>query len=201
MAGQLYKYKKSRLVHGVGINDADYPTQPMINGKQVICPYYVAWKAMLDRCYSGKCQQRQPTYKECSVCPDWIYFMNFRKWMQKQDWWGKQLDKDLLIEGNKVYSPTTCVFVDQTTNKFTNDHRRCRGDYPLGVCFHKHNGKFTARCCNPFSKKREGLGYFHCPNEAHLAWKKRKHQLACELADLQTDPRVADALRRRYLPE
>ena len=194
-------YKKNQKVYGVGVNDADYPTQPRVDGKKVKCRYYATWENMLQRCYNEKLLERQPTYRGCSVYPDWLYFMNFRKWMIQQDWEGKALDKDLLVVGNKVYSANTCVFVDRMTNSFTIDSAGARGDYPLGVNFHKASGKFTAFCCNPFSKKQEYLGYFHCPNQAHLAWKARKHILACQLADLQTDSRVAAALRTRYLPE
>ena len=201
MTRKSYKYKKNRLIHGVGVNDADYPVAPRVDGKVVKCPYYEVWHSMLRRCYNERYQERQPTYKGCTVCPDWIYFMNFRKWMMTQDWQGKALDKDLLIEGNKVYSPAICVFVDQTTNNFTTNRGRARGNYPIGVCMDKCRGQLQALCCNPFTKKQERLGYFTCPNEAHLAWKKRKHELACELADLQSDPRVADALRRRYSAE
>ena len=191
-------YKKTRLVHGVGINDADYATGTEVEGKAVRCPHYVVWKAMLRRCYDHKFQEHYPTYKGCSVCPEWIYFMNFRDWMMKQDWQGKALDKDLLTVGNKVYSPATCVFVDAMTNNFTNDRGRARGDYQLGVYFHKSVGKFQACCSNPFTKRREHLGVFNCEHQAHLAWKSRKHELANQLADLQPDARVADALRTRY---
>ena len=197
MARKLYN--KIKLVHGIGVNDADYAVQPKIDGEKVRCPYYNTWVDMLKRCYDDKFQNRRPTYKGCSVCPEWISFMNFRKWMMAQDWQGKQLDKDLLIRGNKVYSPTSCVFVDTMTNNFTTDSGRARGEYPIGVSFNKPLGKFQAQCQNPFAKKRETLGYFLCANQAHLAWKKRKHELACQLADLQTDPRVAEALRTRYI--
>ena len=190
--------KKTKLVYGIGVNDADYAVRPKINGKKVMCHYYKAWAHMLQRCYGKKYQEHYPTYKGCSVCPDWLYFMNFRKWMIRQDWEGKQLDKDLLVRGNKVYSEDTCVFVDAMTNLFTTDSGRSRGDYPLGVSFHKPLGKFQALCSNPFTKKLEYLGLFTCEHQAHLAWKARKHELACELADLQTDPRVAAALRTRY---
>ena len=201
MTRKSYKYKKNRLIHGVGINDADYTVESRINGKRVLCPYYITWRNMLERCYSEKCQKRRPTYKGCSVCPEWIYFMNFRKWMITQDWQGKALDKDLLVKGNKVYSPSTCVFVDSTTNNFTTDSGGSRGNYPLGVSFYKPSGKFKVQCRNPFTKEGEYLGLFTCQNEAHLVWKARKHELACQLADLQTDPRVVDALIRRYSPE
>ena len=194
-------YKKSRLIFGAGINDADYVTEYRVDGKWGICPYYLTWRNMLRRCYSEKFQKHQPTYKGCSVCPEWLYFMTFRKWMSSQDWQGKELDKDLLVEGNKVYSGDNCVFVDKITNTFTNSNGRARGNYLLGVCFYKPSGKFVARCCNPFSKKLEHLGYFTCQHQAHITWKKRKHELACQLAESQTDLRVADALRRRYLPE
>ena len=192
-------YKKTRLVCGIGINDADYPVQPTVDGKRTMCPYYITWCDMIKRCYSYKYQEHYPTYQGCSVCPEWISFMNFRKWMIQQDWEGKALDKDLLFEGNKVYSQDTCVFVDTMTNTFTLNREKSRGNHPTGVSFHKSKGKFMTQCNNPFTKKKEFLGYFHCEHEAHLAWKKRKHELACQLADLQTDERVADVLRMRYL--
>ena len=193
--------KRNKLVYGVGINYADYKVEHRIDGKRVRCSYYRTWDNMLCRCYSEKYQDRNPTYKGCYVWTEWLYFMNFRKWMMKQDWQGKQLDKDLLVVGNKVYSPEACVFVDIMTNSFTIDCGRKRGEYPIGVSFHKRKGKFQTHCSNPFSKKLEYLGYFTCEHQAHLAWKARKHILACQLADLQTDPRVAAALRARYLPE
>ena len=190
--------KKNKLIYGVGINDADYAVETRVDGKRVRCPYYITWISMLLRCYDHKYQERHPTYKGCSVCPEWISFMNFRKWMMKQDWEGKQLDKDLLVRGNKVYSPETCIFVDRITNTFTLDCGRSRGNYLVGVHFHKPTGKFIAQCCNPFTKEQEYLGLFTCEHQAHLAWKARKHELACQLAELQTDPRVAAALRTRY---
>ena len=124
--------------------------------------------------------------------------MSFRAWMMQQDWEGKQLDKDILVPGNKMYSPDTCVFVGGVVNGFLTDSAAARGEWPLGVHWHERKQKFQSMCCNPFTKKQETLGLFHCPNKAHLAWKARKHELACQLADLQTDERVAEALRTRY---
>lgn len=118
--------------------------------------------------------------------------------MERQQWKGMEIDKDLLFVGNKVYSAETCVFVDRVTNVFVIDRAADRGEWPLGVSFKKDIGKFSARCQNPFTKRRENLGYFKCPSEAHEAWRKRKHELACQLAELQTDARVAEALRNRY---
>ena len=187
------------LVCGVGVNDADYTVSPTINGKIVNCPYYVSWISMLIRCYSEQSKLRRPTYKGCSVCEEWLTFSNFKMWMETQDWQGKELDKDILVAGNKIYSAETCVFVSKIVNSFLADRGACRGEWPLGVTWHKADGKIHAQCRNPITKKKENLGYFNCPQEAHQAWRKRKHELACQLAELQADERVAAALRVRYL--
>lgn len=188
-----------KLVRGVGVNDADYAVCPTVNGRSVWCPFYQAWVGMLMRCYDTKFQARHSTYIGCTVCDDWLITSNFKKWMESQDWQGMELDKDLLVVGNKFYSPETCTFVDSLTNNFTTDSGASRGEWPLGVDFHKSTGKFRSQCRNHLTGQNEHLGIFTCPEEAHLAWKKRKHELACQLADLQTDERAASALKMRYL--
>lgn len=188
----------AKLVYGVGLNDADYTVKPSVNGRQVWCPFYRAWSNMLKRCYDSKHQAKGSAYIGCVVCHEWLTFSNFKSWMISQSWNGKELDKDLLVKGNQVYSPDACVFVDGATNKFTTDSGATRGEWPIGVCFDNKSGKFRSYCCNPFSGRKECLGYFTCPEQAHQAWKKRKHELALQLADLQNDQRVANALRSRY---
>jgi hypothetical protein len=187
-------------VYGVGINDAGYVVQPTVNSERVVCPFYRVWKSMLARCYSDKDHTRRPTYIGCSVCEDWLTFSIFKEWMVKQVWEGKQLDKDLLITGNKTYSPEACVFVPHLVNSFTLDRAKDRGEFLIGCCWDKPTKKFMAYCNNPFTKKREYLGLFAIELEAHLAWKTRKHELACQLAESEyvTDERVAAALRVRY---
>lgn len=197
-----------KLVYDVGINDADYVVEQKktinINGvnKQRLvwaCPYYRTWVNILSRCYSSKFQERYPTYKGCSVSKEWLTFSNFRSWMTAQDFEGMQLDKDLLLEGNKVYSPETCVFVSKTVNTFTTDSGATRGEWLIGVNWDKRTNKFRSQCRNPFTKRQERLGYFTCEQKAHNAWLKRKLELAHELAAIQEDPRVAKALVDRYM--
>ena len=190
--------KKSKMVCIVGINDADYVVSHCVNGKHAICPFYATWVNMLARCYSAKIQAAHPTYIGCSAVTEWHSFMSFRAWMEQQDWEGKQLDKDLLIAGNKVYSPDTCVFVSRKLNTFTTDSGATRGQWPIGVNW--QGEAFRAMCSNPFSGKKEHLGCFTCPHEAHEAWRARKHELALIYADQQTDHRIAAALRTRYAP-
>jgi hypothetical protein len=196
----------AKLVAGVGINDANYDVtlNENVDGKRKVvwvCPFYNKWQSMLVRCYSGKYHEKQPTYIGCSVCEEWHTFSNFRAWMEQHDWENKHLDKDLLKVGNKEYNPDNCVFVPQIVNTFLTDSANSRGEYPIGVHFDKLAKKFRTRCCNPFTGKQEHLGVYECPSQAHLAWKRRKHELACQLADSEhvTDERVAQALRTRYL--
>lgn len=182
-----------KLVYGVGINDANYVTQPTIDGKKVICPFYIRWTSMLKRCHSAKYQAKFPTYVGCSVAEEWLTFSNFRKWMVEQDWKDKQLDKDLLIEGNKSYSPETCAFVCRALNQLLTDSAAIRGELPIGVS--KRRKKYEARVNK--DGKRIYLGTFNTPEEAHAAWKKAKALIILNSLDLTKDMRVKEALRKR----
>lgn len=184
-----------KLIYGVGLNDADYTVNPRLSGKRLACPLYRAWKGMLERSYCASYKGKHPTYVGVTVCEEWLTFSNFKAWSDDHDYQGKELDKDLLVNGNKVYSPETCAFIDKKTNTFITDGAASRGVWPIGVSFSNKRSRLQAHCRNPFTKKQEFLGYFDCPNEAHEAWKKRKHELALQLADIQVDKRVADSLR------
>lgn len=200
------------VLGGVGINDADYTTHiwEYIDEKNKrgyrktkntwSCPYYSRWYGMLYRCYSDKSLKIAPTYKECTVCEEWLTFSNFRSWMIAQDWQVNQLDKDILFQGNKVYSPETCVFIDQRVNKFLTDSLSTRGACLLGCSWHSDYKKVQAKCSNPFNGKEDYLGLFDTEFEAHLAWKKRKYIHSCGLAYSRyvTDERVRQALLFRY---
>lgn len=192
-----------KLVYGVGINNADYEVRnfQLINGKYKMiysCPFYEKWKSVLSRCYSKKSLKKNPTYKGCHTVPEWHYFMTFRAWMIEQDWQGKELDKDLLFPGNKIYGPDTCVFVSHAVNNFLLDSAGKRGDLPLGATFHKSTGKFQSQCWSVESLKQEYLGLYETAEEAHQKWLSFKKEQAILLASKQTDIRVAAALIDRY---
>ena len=200
-----------KLVCGVGVNDLPYKTQlyewvTENGGKRVrkpvfICPYYEVWKHMLGRCYSKKSLESYPSYIGTSVCNEWLYASAFRKWMEQQDWHGKCLDKDIIAPGSKLYSPETCAFVLQATNKFVIASDASRGSYPVGVNLFKRTGEYRAQCSNPFTGERGYLGLFSTPQAAHEAWRKRKHELAQLVAAKESDPRVVEALKKWYSPE
>lgn len=95
--------------YGIGfIGEGDYTADG---------PAYTAWADMLKRCYSPKYHAKQPTYRECSVAVEWHNFQNFATWyyinVPKQK---VALDKDALVKGNRVYSPTTCKFLTHQEN-------------------------------------------------------------------------------------
>lgn len=194
---------KTKIVYGIGINDFGGPVEKRarVDGRKILlwcCPFYVRWREMLARCYSEKFQQKHPSYIGCSIVDEWHLFSNFKSWMEGQPWQFNQIDKDVLCPGNKSYGPETCIFISQALNKFLTDHRAARGLYPLGVSLHKTRNKLRATCSDPFGGTLEHLGYFDCPSAAHEAWRQRKHQHALRYADMQTDKRIADALRSRY---
>lgn len=196
-------YKRTKLIHGIGINDADYniARYGLVGDKNQIiwrCPYYIRWKNMLARCYSEKYREKRPTYIDCYVVDQWKYFSNFKAWMETQDWEGKDLDKDILFKNNKAYGPDTCVFVDDKTNKFLVDRAANRGEFPIGVCWHIPKGLYMAQCWSVKTGKQKNLGYFRTPEEAHQAWLAFKLKQAYILASEQTDERVAKALIERY---
>jgi hypothetical protein len=198
MRRKMTVWTKPKLVCGVGVNDADYRVTSVVNGSQEKCKFYSVWKSMISRCYSKKYQEQYPTYIGCTVCDEWLVFSKFKAWMELQDWQGRHLDKDILSPNNKVYSPDFCCFVSALTNTFVVDQKYVKQEYPTGTRYCKSLNKYAAHCSNFQTGKNEVIGIFSLPSEAHQAWRKRKHELACILADMQTDMRVADALRVRY---
>lgn len=198
----------NKLVCGVGVNDLGYRTRvyeelPKNRGKRIrkivfLCKYYTAWRNMLTRCYSKKFLESRPSYIGTSVCSEWLSATEFRKWMEQQDWQDKCLDKDIIAPGSKLYSPKTCAFVLNATNLFVIASDAIRGDYPIGVDLCKRTGKYRASCKNLFTGKQEHLSLFSTPEEAHEAWRKRKHELAQLVADTESDIRVVEALKKRY---
>ena len=128
-----------KLVAGVGINDADYAVVRFeecdSSGKRVrkwICPYYRAWSAMLNRCYRSPGSKIYEAYKDTTVDSGWYTFSNFKKWMEEQEWYGLELDKDLLTDENK-YSPTTCIFIPQWLNCFITGDVKTENSALIGI--------------------------------------------------------------------
>ena len=114
--------------------------------------------------------------------------------MQSQDWQGKELDKDIICMGNKVYGPDLCVFVDKIVNYAVLTNGSKRGEFPLGVSSTK-SGKYRAEC-NYLGEYRY-LGVFSTTQAAHKAWKTAKIESLSALLEIQSDTRIIQGIQFR----
>ena len=185
----------SPSVFGVGITGTKY--QPTING--VITKEYDLWYSMLQRCYSDTLKKKYPTYEGCKVSDKFKSYEYFYEWCHIQvgfnnkDW---QLDKDLLVKGNKVYSEYTCVFLPKEINSLLTKSTASRGEYLIGVSWSKTHKAFVARVCKN-KGKQEHLGYFNTELEAYNAYKTAKESFVKEQANKwkgKIDQRAYEAL-------
>ena len=134
------KAKEKSFVYGVGVYDVE--ACATLNNLNLAS---LRWREMLRRCYSPNFLFQNPSYKGCSVCNEWLSFSNFKRWFDNNYVDGYQLDKDILVKGNKIYSPNTCCFVPQEINNLFTKTTIRRGKYPIGVWKRNDNGKFRAR--------------------------------------------------------
>ena len=143
---------------------------------------YIKWKNILNRCHYKKYQEKQPTYIGCTIIKEWYNFQNFAEW-HEQNWKphmeGWQLDKDILLKGNKMYSPETCCFVPLQINMLFVKANSKRGRLPIGVS--KTGDKFQARI--HINGKIINLGSFKTTEEAFNAYKTAKENYIKEVAD------------------
>ena len=184
-------------VYSVGILGAKYPSK--ING--VNTKEYVLWVHMLQRCCSDSFKKRQPTYEGCEVSENFKSYEYFYEWCHKQVGFGEcgfQLDKDLLIKGNKIYSESTCVFIPSEINSLLINCTASRGKHLIGVYWCKKANAFVSRV-NKNKGKSEHLGLFNTELEAFNAYKKAKESFIKEQAEKwksQIDPRAYNVLMK-----
>lgn len=86
---------------------------------------YKKWDAMLSRCYNQKnIQYKNYGESGCRVCERWHSFENFVNDIPLIEGWDismfenglLQLDKDIKIKGNKIYSKDNCMLVTRIKN-------------------------------------------------------------------------------------
>lgn len=181
-----------KLVYGVGHNDGKDPSQ--IDGKAT--KEYQLWFSMLSRCYADLSFLYAPSYLKCTVSSAFKTYSFFHDWCQQQVGFKQpdfQLDKDILVKGNHVYSESTCVFVPRPLNKLLANCSNKQEDLPTGVCF--RNNRYTARLT--IFGKQKPLGGFKTLEEAFQAYKTAKEAHVKHMAELykaDIDPRAYAAL-------
>lgn len=181
-----------RTIYSLGyLGEGDY--SPRKDGVKTI--QYNYWYDMLRRCYNKKALEKRPTYEDKYVCEEWLNFQNFAKWFDenyyKINGERTELDKDIINKGNKIYSPETCVFVPHRINSLFIKCDKLRGNYPVGVDFHKDIKKFRVRCNvydNEIKKvKSIFLGYSNTIEEAFYVYKEFKEKYIKQVADEYKD--------------
>ena len=170
---------KTNKLYGVGYGISDI----YVDGKRSRC--FQVWKEMLRRCYSESFHEKYPTYIGCEVCVEWHDFRVFREWYEENyyeiEGQRMDLDKDILVKGNKIYSPSTCVFVPQVINVLFTKRNSKRGQYPIGVSFDKKNNKYQANC--HVRGKAKKLGRYRTVEQAFSVYKQAKEEEIKRIAD------------------
>lgn len=145
---------------------------------------YSVWQDIIRRCYFTD-PNNQNGYLGCSMVEEWHNFQNFAKWYCENSYIvdGEKLhiDKDLLYFDNKIYGPDTCLLIPERINYLIIRHAPQRGKYPIGVRKHRKSLSFEARCMTHNGK--ESIGFFNTPDEAFMAYKKRKEEFIKEVAN------------------
>ena len=195
----MARYRKG--LYGWGINDADYEIKRYNeDGSKFICPFYNTWRSMVKRGACPKYKEKFPAYKDVGISEDWRYFMDFRAWMEQQDWQGKCLDKDLLSGDRKEYSPNTCCFISHRVNIFISERMNPDFKFEKGTWYDKNRGKWRSQGVyyDQSVNKAKHLGYYLTQQEAHEAWRSYKEYCANKLARDELEGIAFDALVKRY---
>jgi len=177
MATQIISNTKS---YGVGFNSVG-KHKISINSRK--SPAYSTWHSMLQRCYEPEYCDRQPAYIGCTVAPEWHDFQVFAEWFYARYKKGLALDKDLLVEGNKIYSPNTCVLVSTALNNLFYG-----GDRPyVGIC-RRESGSYSAEL--GANGLRNKLGTFKTRSQALNVYKYAKASEIVRQALLPDTPKI-----------
>jgi hypothetical protein len=160
---------KDRLlpsVYGVGfLGDGKYK----VSVNRILTKSYIAWRGMIGRCYYPKLQETNPTYIGCTVDESWHNFQNFAKWFDENYIDGYQLDKDIKIKGNKVYSPETCSFVSFIDNNLEAHAKHYKLYSPDGEIVDVHNLRGFCRDNNLDQRAMSDVTLGNRPH--HKGWK------------------------------
>lgn len=176
------------IVCGVGAIGIKYTSRT--NGRQT--KEHLTWINMLHRCFDEEYKKKMPTYKDTICCTEWLLYENFYEWLHNQSNFDKWLtgdrwaiDKDILVKGNKIYSPETCCLVPHNVNMLFVKNDIDRSNLPIGV---KRNGSgFQVFCNNPYTNKQESLGTYLTPEQAFQVYKTYKENIIKQVAQTEYD--------------
>jgi hypothetical protein len=140
------------------------------------------WESIHKRCQTNGDQQTKfPRYKgTTNLFSDFNEFVEWSRGEVGYDLresvglqsWAYCIEKDILGNNSKTYSPDTCLFVPNAVNIFLTARNASRGDYPIGVAWKEKNKKFQAQVRDRTGSRY--LGLHSDPMEGHRAWQLGK---------------------------
>lgn len=142
------------------------------DGKTYHTKASAVWHAMRQRCGVGGSKKANPAYKDCIISENFLKFQFFAEWCQSQVVYGQncyELDKDILVLNNRLYSENHCVFIPQELNSFLCVNSGPVSDLPKGV----------TRCKDKYMARLASSGYLgvhRTPEDASRVYQHARNQ-------------------------
>jgi hypothetical protein len=144
-------------------------------------PCYKFWDGIIRRCTGRVSEECSIIYKGVTISERWRRFdhflddlkdlIGFKECIENGVKW--DVDKDLLIYGNKLYSKETCCIIPGTINAFfTNNQRRRNTSGYIGVSRVGKTNKWASWIRS--EGKNKHLGNYATPSEAYEVYHKEK---------------------------
>lgn len=173
-----------RTVYNVGyIGVGEHKNQTLV---------YYCWHNMIKRCYNEEYKKSHPGYDGCTVDDFWHNFQNFATWWEDNYYEvGDEvmtLDKDILVKGNRIYSPETCLIVPMRVNSLFIKSPNTTSNLPIGVIYSNrtgiHGGKrYIGAFTSPYNRKKKQNKAFHTIEDAFVFYKTHKDIIIKEVAE------------------
>lgn len=168
-------------VFGIGILGDKYKCKE--NGKYL--KEYQMWANMLNRCYL----KTNKHYVDCEVDENFKHYEYFYEWCNSQENWKNikeqnriALDKDILVKGNRIYSPDTCCIVPHNVNCIFMKHKNQKHNCPSGVTFSPKDNMYYSSCTLYGKVERN---YFHNMTDAFYWYKSKKEAAIKKMAEIE----------------
>ena len=165
---------------------------------RIKCKSFGHWKDMIMRTTDSWYKEIKPTYKDCTVSENFKGFNYFHDWCLQQRGYGLanfELDKDILIKGNKHYSEDTCCLVPKQINMLFIYPSDKKSNLPLGVSYNKSNGYYVS-CVSTCDGKI--VKYSKTPEEAFIKYKEDKENHIKSMANKFKDS-ISDKVYERLI--
>ena len=160
------------------------------DGKTYHTKASAVWHAMRQRCGVGGSKKSNPAYVDCKISENFLNFQYFANWCQNQIGYeqiGYELDKDILVENNRLYCENNCRFVPQELNSFFCVRSGPISNLPKGV----------TRCRDKYMVRLAAAGYLGVyqtvEQAAQIYQNARNNELAKWLQRLQDGEFVIDS--------